>query len=148
MFYQLLVVKMGSPLVAALFTLHASPATTSSFLAFKFTVSGQPKSSVGSQRGCESGVKLKKHTHWARRWGMTTGSEGGNQAGTLYSRTRAEKHTCVKSVSWYTCARAFNGRVGSSDGVSSTLQHFVLSLCSRRRWGVCYVKFYVPAIWH
>lgn len=90
----------------------------------------------GHSRVCKSGVKLKKHTQWACRWGATTRSEGESSRHTC---THAQRNTPTQRV----CAL-----VGSWGGFSSPFQHFVLSLCSRRRWSVCYVKFYVPAIWH
>lgn len=34
------------------------------FLGLKFTISGQSKSSMRSQRGCDWRVKLKNHTQW------------------------------------------------------------------------------------
>ncbi len=67
-----------------------------SFLAFKLTVAVQSKSSVRSQQGCESGVKLKKHTQWARRRGMTTFSEG--EINRAHIKVHRHTHTNTKSV--------------------------------------------------
>ena len=107
---------------------------SSSFLAFKFTVSGQSKSSVGSQRGCESGVKLKKHTQWDRRWGMTTFSEGKSTR-----NTRTEKHTYKRSVCKCTSAhfQRARGMSFSAHGTAFLLsQHF---LCAAAAEGGAFV---------
>lgn len=78
-FDQLLVVRTGIP-------------PPSFFLVYKFIVSGQSKAAWGHSR-VESGVKLKKHTQWARRWGKTTRFEKESTR-----QTYAHAHTYKKLV--------------------------------------------------
>lgn len=115
-------------------------------LFLKFTVSGQSKGSFGSQWGCESGVKLKKHTQLGRQLGNEYSLWGGISRANTH--TRRDTPTRNKRASAPSCVLSAGARhvlCSSSDSFSSPSQHFILSLCSRRRWGVCYVKF--PAIW-